>query len=402
MYIFNNIQAIRENGLTTLYIGKPETFFGKPNAPKVADLKRANAIGWDPDTPKDLDPNEVQRKGGASMLEKRAKELQTLIFGEKDGKIVVADDKIKIRGYGAGLLPMTFFPDNKGIGFKIPTLFFPQRSIDAPMERLVLDTCSGRTCDFGDSYSWADHMVMEGVEELTFICDNKLLVYNIQGVEPAFAPVIARAKEVTRNQAKGIKAGYSGEMEVILKIVRSPGSVRVVQQLENSTIVDFYAVPLIESKFSGLELTAFAAIMFPEGINPSDVNPYSRVLIRASVHDSEQLPNKQYLDREVFAINGLSGETRVFQNGRVSRESTLRKEYERKMLIREESGEKEKIPPYFGTVKAATMTKTPYLPFTLPGENPMDIITYGNIPAPMDIMASGNANALTSARKSEN
>ena len=388
MHIFNDIVARKRKGLTTLYIGLPETFLGQEKDPNKSNRGLANTCGWNPGTSKDLHPNQVQEQNLTSILEGRIADFEDLRKNpDREGEdVVLADDTIKIRGYGASLAVMSIFPDGGTLGLRSPKFYFPHRDMGAPGDRLIWDACAGLTCFKNETYSWMDHMILEAIEELTFTCGNDLVVPYVtgEGVTEsellAFCPNAAKSRDITTENAQ--KLGIQYEREVPLELaVTSPGSaVRVVQHLEDGSVINFNAAALFESKFSALELCSYGVLKFPNNVDPRGIglfaSTYPAFNSVLGTNDSEVLPNGAFVNREIHELDGYTGIVRCFQNGTVIRESSIEEEIARRNCLRAQSGEPEKIPPYNASVKAAAMTNKENLLYKPPSDV-LDAIKFG-------------------------
>ncbi len=381
MHIFNDVRAVKERGLTTIYINPPSEFIGMGDDPNKANLNLANRVGWDNGVPENWTPKDVYLNCGSSELDRRIENFQRLWQGEEEGEVILADNEIRLRGYGAGLCISTEFPDGRKRNTPVHHFLFPYRDLGAPGDRLVWDTCSGRTTSKNESYSWLDLMIQEGVEELVLTAGDKLVLYNIEGVNPAFAPTMGDANSIIRENAKKLGIKTNGETFVNLEYTYPDNAPRIVETLASGAIHEFYAMPVIESQFSGLELVANGVITFPGRVDPRSLGVYAPMQKAMDnilgARDGEMLPNGEPLDREIHRIHGQTGEVTIFRGGNNVSETTIDNVVEgRKEFVGDSDG-RGQVPAYSATAKAAMMTDREYLLFE-PYTNVLDKISFGN------------------------
>lgn len=367
MYIFDNIRAEKTREDVWLYIDKPKEFMGLPDQPNKSDVNSANRGGWSPDTPEDYTPDEVQKTGFASEMDERAGFLDQLLNSPSyTNPVVLADDEYMLRGYGAGLAFVTFLKNPQGT--TTPRIYLPQRDAGAPGDRLVWDTCSGRTMYKGEDKSWFDRMIKEGVEELVFGLDGIGLSYKFDlnsRINLTFDPY-----SITKENLRGL--GISQRDFVGVEIIKPANGAEVIQTLPNGEAIQFQALPIIESKFSGLELVAYAHLNLPSYTDEKDLK----------VWDGERLPDGTYLNREIHELDLWTDRIRVFQNGRVIRKSTVSEELDlrtRRMwqAITKDPESKKRFPMYNSTAKAVAVTRQKALPDKLRRSDHLSKLKFG-------------------------
>ena len=371
MWIFNDIRAEKRKGEVTLHIGKPCNFLNRPGSLNLSDRSGANQIG---------------HVGGTTRaLDERVEAYYALVQGNKDGEVVLADDAVKWRGYGAGIVLVKEDESVDG-GF---SLLSPYRDADAPGDRLVWGALSGATEERGESRNWLDLMLKEGVEEVLLTINGKLIVYNIRwdGVDLRRARYGQqnRIEKLTLAQARGVEIPETNRREVVtdllgelefwdyeileipLEIVPPKNAVRIIESQEKRKPLVFYATPVFETKFSGLELVTYGVIRdLPEG--------------ELRIWDGERKGPESFLHREVHEIFP-DGSIIVHQRGRVVRRTSIDgvidvREMHRASLMTDPK-ELRKIPPHTSTANFAALTKADALPWKIDHESPLNRIVFG-------------------------
>lgn len=335
MYIFDDIVWEKKDDKEHLWINKPCDFYGLPNKPEVADIKRANMVA-------DYD-----------LLTARLADIQKMRMDDSvtNCRVALADKASKLRGYGAGLGLIGLFSDMP------PLLYLPQRDLGAPGDRLVWDICSGRTMTKDESPNWFHRIVVEGLEEITFMLDGNLELPSLHGME--FMGISNEdAQRIVRRNAEILGHRLKGENHVSFEYVALRNS-PIVHCVTESSNLNVKAGWGVEAKYSGLELMAYGILRF--GVPyPADV----------SVYDSEEFAPGKVCGREIHEINSSTGKVKVFQHGKAIRIGTVGSEIERRNQIRAiyDYCSKDRrgmmpIPEYSASVKADLLTKPEAWPF---------------------------------------
>jgi len=371
VWIFNDIRAEKQDGEVTLHIGKPSKFLNRPGSLNLSDRFGANQIG---------------HVGGTTRaLNERVEAYYALVQGDKDGEVVLADNVVKWRGYGAGIVLVKEDESVDG-GF---SLLSPYRGAQAPGDRLVWDALSGATEERGESRNWLDLMLKKGVEEVLLTINEKLIVYNIHwdGVDLRRARygqqnrieklTLAQAREVgiPETNRREVVTDLLGELEfwdydileIPLEIVPPKNAVRIIESREKGKPLVFYATPVFETKFSGLELVNYGVIRdLPEG--------------ELRIWDGERKGPESFLHREVHEIFP-DGIIIVHQRGRVVRRTSIDevidwRETHRASLMTNPK-ELRRMPPYTSTANFAALTKADALPWEIDPESPLKRVVFG-------------------------
>lgn len=359
MFIFNDIRARKENGQTTLYIAPHEDFWVRDRGAKnQSDRKRANRVGYNPGTPEDIPQDLVDELGYTSLLKERVEKFKDLVDSPGDGEVTLADKEIKLRGYGAGIVLV------KDGGPEKFSILSPHRDKNAPGDKLVWASLSGATEELEESADWLDLILKEGLEEVLLTIDRKLVVYTINGFPNAPRTQKEEVRKLVISQAKGVGIPFDDFIDVALDITPPKDAIKIVEN-EGSYPNVFYARPVIETKFSGLELVTYGII---KNIPPGHLR----------VWDGERKDTEEFLNREVHELFP-SGRVVIHQNGRILRTTTI------DMLLREREekvaelwrNENKRIPPYSATAALATLTKPATLPYELDTLSPFLRIQFG-------------------------
>lgn len=334
MHIFDNIVWEKTRHGEHLWIDKPCDFYGKADNPNVADIARANNVA-------DYD-----------LLTARLAEVQK---ARMDGsvtncKVALADKNSKLRGYGAGLALVGLFTDRQ------PLLYLPHRDLGAPGDRLVWDTCAGRTMTQDESPNWFHRMITEGLEEITFMLNGCTVMPTITGM--GFSGMsVKEAQKIVRRNASILNFNGRSEIPVTMSYVAPKNAATVHQVTKSGGIIDGSAGWGVEAKYSGLELMAYSAIDFGQDYG----------LLRA--YDSEEFAPGKVCGREIHQIDPSTGNVRVFHLGNVVRDSNVALEIERRNAVRASHDHSKDrkglmpIPEYTASVKADLMTKQDAWPF---------------------------------------
>ncbi|MDI6738524.1 MAG: hypothetical protein QME12_08515 [Nanoarchaeota archaeon] len=334
MHIFDNVVWEKTKHSEHLWIDKPCDFYGKADNPNVADLARANAVA-------DYD-----------LLTARLAELQKARMDDsvKSCKVTLADKNSRLRGYGAGLALVGCFFD------RLSLLYLPHRDLGAPGDRLVWDTCAGRTMTKDESPNWFHRMLTEGLEEITFMLNDYLLMPSLYGAE--FAGINNEgAQKIVRRNAEILGLKPRAERNIMLHYM-PPGNAATVHHVtESGQTIVAQAGWGVEAKYSGLELMAYGFMQIPYSYNPRCQ------FTHFEVYDSEEFMHGKVCGREIHEIRPSTGEARVFHNGKVVRTGTIASEIERRNAIRashDYSKDRKglvEIPEYNASVKADLLTK---------------------------------------------
>lgn len=340
MYLFDNIIWEKTRHGEHLWIDKPCDFYGKADNPNVADIARANTVA-------DYD-----------LLTARLAEVQKVRMDDSitSYKVRLADSNSKLRGYGAGLAIVGRFFD------RAPLLYLPHRDLGAPGDRLVWDTCAGRTITRDESPNWFHRMITEGLEEITFMLNGCLITPYLSGAESA-GITDEQAKKIVRRNAEILNLKPRKEANVMLQYL-PPRNAAVVHHITDSGEITEKAGWGIEAKYSGLELMAY-------GVMHIDYPYFPRCqFTNFEVYDSEEFMPGKVCGREIHEISPVTGCVKVFHHGNVVREGTVASEIERRNAIRaghDHSTDRKglmPIPKYNASVKADLLTKEnawPYL-----------------------------------------
>lgn len=354
MHIFDNIVWEKTKYGEHLWIDKPCDFYGKADNPNVADIARANTVA-------DYD-----------LLTARLAEVQKARMNDSvtNYKVRLADSNSRLRGYGAGLAIVGGFYGNFNL------LYLPHRDLGAPGDRLVWDTCAGRTMAKDESPNWFHRMITEGLEEITFMLNDYLLVPLLRDAE--FSGMNnEEARKITRRNAEILDLKPREERDVPFCYM-PPGNAATVHQITDAGEVIAKAGWGIESKYSGLELMAYAIISIDYGYPPFQGSRFTRF----EVYDSEEFMLGKVCGREVHEIRPSTGEARVFHNGKVVRTGTIASETERRNAIRASHDHSKDrkglmpIPEYNASVKADLLTKENAWPYYEELSRAMDQIKF--------------------------
>lgn len=134
-------------------------------------------------------------------------------------------------------------------------LYLPQRDLGAPGDRLVWDTCAGRTMTKDESPNWFHRMITEGLEEITFMLNGCLIMPYLNGAESA-GITDEQAKKIVRRNAEILNLKPRKEANVMLQYL-PPRNAAVVHHITDSGEITEKAGWGIEAKYSGLELMAY-------------------------------------------------------------------------------------------------------------------------------------------------
>lgn len=351
MHIFDNIVWEKTRHGEHLWIDKPCDFYGKADNPNVADIARANTVA-------DYD-----------LLTARLAEVQKARMDDSitNYKVALADSNSRLRGYGAGLSIVVDFLD------LTPRLYLPHRDLGAPGDRLVWDTCAGRTMTKDESPNWFHRMVTEGLEEITFMLNDALILPSLQNAD--FAGISDETvKKIVRRNAEILNLNPKAEGNANL-FYEPPANAAIVHHITDSGEITAKAGWGIEAKYSGLELMAYGVL----GITPYWDSTYRHItgcqgdlrnpFAFFEVYDSEEFMPGKVCGREIHEINSANGHIRVFHNGNVVRDGTVASETERRNAIRASHDHSKDrkglmpIPEYNASVKADLLTKQNAWPF---------------------------------------
>jgi len=324
MFIFDNITWEKVNNEEHLWIDKPCCFYGQQDNPNNADLKRANQVG------------------NYGTLIERLSEVKKA-RNNSNGKVRLADNNSKLRGYGAGLALIGQFNNAE-------LLYFPQRDAGAPGDRLIWDVCAGRTTYKDESPNYFHRMIMEGLEEITFVINNQLVIPCLDNTLKEMIDSKEVETIVTRN-AKIL--GIESEKNIYIPFNYTPpkNACTIHQILEDGSEIAMKANWGIEAKYSGLELMSYALLDFKQ--NPDNLQAY----------DGEEFAPGKMCNREIHEINPKSGKIHVFQKGKIIRQGTVTSEINRRNKLREQHDySKDRpglmpIPNYPASIKADMLTK---------------------------------------------
>ncbi|MDD4877893.1 MAG: hypothetical protein PHO02_02545 [Candidatus Nanoarchaeia archaeon] len=344
MHIFDNVVWEKTKHGEHLWIDKPCDFYGNADNPNVADIARANTVA-------DYD-----------LLTARLAEVQKARQDDSvtNYKVRLADSNSKLRGYGAGLAIVGLYADIDLIHSSLlscePYLFLPHRDLGAPGDRLVWDTCAGRTMTKDESPNWFHRMLVEGLEEITFMSDGRLILPSFYGIEHLGLSNCDAQKIVRRNaEILGLKPTEELMADFVY---RPPRNASTVHHIIDSGEITEKAGWGIEAKYSGLELMAYGVLNF--GMH---------YIASAKAYDSEEFMPGKVCGREIHEINPVSSSIRVFHNGNVVRNGTVASEIERRNAIRASHDHSKDrkglmpIPEYSASIKADLMTKQEAWPF---------------------------------------
>lgn len=334
MFIFDNVIWEKTRDGEHLWIDRPCDFYGKVDNPNIADLARANKVA-DYETLNER-LKEIERARADNSLSKY--------------KVRLADKNSKLRGYSGGLAIVAKFHNT------VPLIYFPHRDIGAPGDRLIWDICAGRTTTKNESPHWLHRILLEGLEEITFLSNDKLVIPQIFDPDK-YGISNELAEQITKRNAEILNL-HNKDMVFAPLSYFPPENASVVHcTLESGQNLEFKAGWGVEAKYSGLELMSYGVVDIPERYG------------KLNVYDSEELAPGKVCNREVHEINPCTGEIKVFHKGQVVRNGTVLSEISRRDKLREwHDYSKDRpglmpIPEYPASIKADLLTKVNAWPF---------------------------------------
>ncbi|MDP3919121.1 MAG: hypothetical protein Q8Q35_04445 [Nanoarchaeota archaeon] len=348
MFIYDNVVLEKVGYEKHLLIGKPKEFLGKKDNPEEADLARANKVG---------NPEFIQ---GQLNKEARLDEL-----GE-DYKLKLTGRGSSLRGFGGGLAVVVKVLDD------VMGLYLPHRDLGAPGDRLVWDVCAGRTMAKDESQHYLHRMIIEGMEELTFVYNGKFFVPNLIGLDNVSGLDELRNNDnLTERNAENIEKNYGlkldGAIVVDMNYVEPRNGVFVHQEMEDGSEVVFPAGWGIEVKYSGLELFGYGAINLSREV--IDNKGWLKVF------DTEEFTPGKFVEREVHEIQPENGGLSVYHKGELVRSGSvetevLHRDWQKalhesrvKNGLAKDRDNQVPIPTYSATIKADQLTRKEAWPF---------------------------------------
>lgn len=351
MHIYNHIEAVKRKGEMVLVIGKPSRFLHERHPGgdgSIANWRAARTIGHDAD-------------GSTTRLDERVRQFYDLMYEDKDGKVVLADNSLKWNGHNGGIVLLVEYGDDEG-GFS----FLTQYSGQTAERGFLWNAFSATTGCLGQGENWQDFMLRTAVESTVMTHLQKLLLYKIQWdeLDPDQTPHLNEKtrRRTLKELADAFRVPHLGIQEVPLHIVPAKNAVQVVDLSGSPRPIVFHATPIFDTANSALKLVNYGIL---KDFSRRGIKIWRGVGVHHDIHEISPF-----------------GDVIVHQNGKqIEKTDLFRLLGQRSMhqLPRTLEGPQRKsIQPYTATAELASLAKADVLPYELTTSVPLEDLQFGN------------------------